>query len=136
MKNGKLVGTTVTYVLIWGIGLFCTTFFSAVAKWDLMQIFEDDIVGGVLAPSIVVFALFLWEEAAGIENANLPPRYMKELLKWNFIIIGITLIMLAITGLTDGILQLAFLIIGWMGITAIKFISKYYSDLQIEINKI
>ena len=130
------VCATVAYVLMWGTGLFCTTFFSDIANWNLQNIFTKDIVEVVIAPSIVVLALFLWDEAAGVEKSSLPPTYMKKQLKWNFIFIGLTLIMFAITGLTEGVGQLISLILSWIGISAIKFISKYYSDLQIEINKI
>ena len=141
MKNDKinwsLIGVTLAYVLMWGTGLFCTTFFAAIADRDFMEIFKDNnILKSVIAPSIVVLALFLWDEAAGVERTNLPLRYMKKQLKWNFIILGIALILIAITGLTNGKVQMISLILSWIGISAIKFISKYFSDLQIEINSV
>lgn len=132
----KCVGATLVHVVVWGVGLFCTTFFPSVSELSLAKIFEDDIAQMVIAPSVVVLAMFLWDEAGFVDRMNIPLKRMKQLLKWNFIIIGVTLISFALVILTKDLVQIACLLTAWVGITAIKFVSKFYGDLQIEINKV
>lgn len=132
----KAIGATFFYALIWGTGLFFSTFFSVTSDFSFLKLFQGDLVQTIIGPSCVVLALFLWEEAEGVERKNLPLHLMKKQLKYNFIVLGIILILFACIGLTTGYIQLGCLILGWICITAIKFISKHYSDLQIEINKL
>lgn len=132
----KVLFITFFHVLVWGVGLFCTTFFTAVSNKSLLSIFGGDIIKDVIAPSCIVLALFLWEEADEVEGNNLPLHEMKKQLKLNFIILGIVLILFAFVGMSTGEVQVRYLISVWVGISAIKFISKYYSKVQIEIKRV
>jgi hypothetical protein len=127
---------SIVYAIIWGGGLFCSTYFSAICNCDFEGAFED-IIECVLVPAYVVLALFLWDEAESIERTNIPASQLKKQIKLNFITLGCVVILVGCTGMAQTLLwKMVLLVAGWLGITCIKFLSLHFSKLQIEINKV
>lgn len=127
---------SIVYAIIWGGGLFCSTYFSAICNGDFEGAFEN-VIECILVPAYVVLALFLWDEAESIERTNIPVSQLKKQIKLNFVTLGVVVILIGLAGMTENIVcQMVLLILGWIGITLIKFWSLYFTKLQIEINKV
>lgn len=136
MKN-KISRRNVIYAIIWGAGLFFSTYMSAICDGEFSAAFKD-VVKCILVPAYIVLALFLWDEAENIDlTPNTPPSQMKNQLRYNFITLGVVVILIGLAGMAENIVwQMVLLILGWIGITLIKFWSLHFTKLQIEINKV
>ena len=132
------IAKSVVYALLWGIFLFCSTYISMVLNWSFSELFapDKDVMKYVMMPAFVVLALFLWDEAEGVEYANLSKSRLKKQLKWNLIAFGVIIVLSGIVGITKDGIRLLFLILVWICISFIKFMSMYFSELPIEINKV
>ena len=77
MKN-KISRRNVIYAIIWGAGLFFSTYMSAICDGEFSAAFKD-VVKCILVPAYIVLALFLGDEAENIDlTTNTPPSQNEE----------------------------------------------------------
>lgn len=138
MKWLKINMRKILYVIIWSIGLFVSTFFSCFANWDFSELFTSgtSVVQCAMMPIIVVLALYLWEEAEGLETNNIPMSKMKKQMYWTLVALAVSIICIGMIGMTSQWYQILFLVLSWLSISSIKLISVIFSNSAIIIKKL